>query len=131
MQRFLKWLGNLIFAAPEKTPLTPDLRATSSHLRAAQTRRRAKLLTERQTRNSGSFRTAGYDSDSELGFEIEDGGPGKNVLRPKYVREESGSHETLRILDAELADGGEEAGFDPYNTGKFDRSANWSRLTRK
>lgn len=63
---------------------------------------------------------------------IESLGPGKNVLiRSKHVREETGTHETLKILDDTLIDSDEEAGIDPYNTGKFDRSKNWTKRFRK
>lgn len=68
------------------------------------------------------------DADEELAGEIESNGPGKNVLiRNKFVREETGTHETLKILDDSLVDSGEETGLDPYNTGGFDRSKNWDR----
>lgn len=63
---------------------------------------------------------------------IENRGPGKNVLiRNKYVREETATHETLKILDDSLIDTGEETGIDPYNTGGFDRSKNWAKRFRK
>jgi hypothetical protein len=63
---------------------------------------------------------------------IEDAGPGKTVLiRNKYVREDTGTHETLKILDESIVDSGEETGIDPYNTGGFDRSKNWSNRFRK
>ncbi len=59
---------------------------------------------------------------------IETQGPGKNVLiRNKFLREETGTHETLRILDDSMVDTGEESGIDPYNTGGFDRSRNWDK----
>ena len=68
------------------------------------------------------------DTDEELAGEIENNGPGKNVLiRNKFVREDTGTHETLKILDDSLIDSGEETGIDPYNTGEFDRSKNWDR----
>ena len=67
-------------------------------------------------------------TQEDLADRIESLGPGKNVLiRSKYVREDSGTHETLTILDDSLGDAGEEAGFDPYNTGGFDRSKNWNK----
>ena len=57
---------------------------------------------------------------------IESGGPGKNVLiRNKYVREDTGTHETLKIMDDSMVESGEEYGVDPYNSGEFDRSKNW------
>lgn len=59
---------------------------------------------------------------------IEEMGPGKNVLvRRRMVREESGTHETLTILDDSVVDGDEESGLDPYNTGRFDRSKYWDK----
>ncbi|MDH5618178.1 MAG: hypothetical protein OEZ11_06020 [Gammaproteobacteria bacterium] len=68
------------------------------------------------------------DADKDLSGEIESIGPGKNVLiRNKFVREDTGTHETLKILDDSLVDSGEEPGLDPYNTGGFDRSKNWDR----
>ena len=70
--------------------------------------------------------------DSELGGRIEDGGPGKNVLvRNKYVREDSGTHDTLKIIDGSLSEDEEEYGIDPYNTGRFDRSQSWNLRTKK
>ena len=69
------------------------------------------------------------DFSPRLGGRVADGGPGKNVLiRNKYVREDTGTHETLKILDESLFDGNEEFGADPYNTGRFDRSKSWDKL---
>lgn len=68
------------------------------------------------------------ETDENLTGEIEENGPGKNVLiRNKFVREDTGTHETLTILDDSMVDSGEETGLDPYNTGGFDRSKNWDR----
>jgi len=72
------------------------------------------------------------DVDSSLHSEIETRGPGKNVLiRNRYVREDTGTHETLKILDDSMVDSGEEPGIDPYNTGGFDRSRKWDQRFRK
>lgn len=69
--------------------------------------------------------------DTQLDGTVDDAGPGKNVLiRNKYVREETGTYETLKILDDSLVDSGEETGIDPYNTGDFDRSRNWDKRFR-
>jgi len=63
---------------------------------------------------------------------IESLGPGKNVLiRTRFVREDTGTHETLKILDDSIIDTGEETGIDPYNTGGFDRSKKWDQRFRK
>lgn len=62
---------------------------------------------------------------------IEDGGPGKNILmRTKYQRDDTGTHETLRIIDDEALMNPDEDGIDPYNTGKFDRSKHWDKRFR-
>jgi hypothetical protein len=70
---------------------------------------------------------------AEVGGKIEDGGPGKNVLvRSKYVREDTGTHETLTIIDDSLVQADDDDGLDPYNTGRFDRSKTWdSSRSRK
>ena len=54
----------------------------------------------------------------------------EEVLRNKYLREDSGTHETLKILDDSIIETEEEEGIDPYNTGQFDRSRNWDRRTK-
>jgi len=70
--------------------------------------------------------------DPELHGKIESLGPGKNVLiRNRLVREETGTNETLKILDDSMVDSGEEPGLDPYNTGGFDRSKKWDQRFRK
>lgn len=66
--------------------------------------------------------------DPQVAGKIQDNGPGKNVLiRNKYVREDTGTHETLRILDDSIIDAEESEGIDPYNTGQFDRPKNWDK----
>jgi len=56
---------------------------------------------------------------------------GRTVARNKYIREDTGTHETLTIVDNSLPDPDEDAGIDPYNTGRFDRSRNWNNRYRK
>lgn len=56
--------------------------------------------------------------------------PANRLIRNKFLREDTGTHETLKILDDSIIDSGEEEGFDPYNTGDFDRSRNWERRFR-
>ena len=63
---------------------------------------------------------------------IADGGPGKNILiRNRYLREDTGTHETLKILDDSVLESEEVEEFDPYNTGRFDRSKSWDGPSRK
>jgi hypothetical protein len=73
------------------------------------------------------------DFASDVGGKIEDGGPGKNVLvRNKYVREDTGTHEKLTIIDDSILQADEDDGLDPYNSGRFDRSKSWdSSRSRK
>lgn len=69
--------------------------------------------------------------DSNLAGRIEDGGPGKNVLvRTRYQRDDTGTHDTLKIIDDNALVEANEDGIDPYNTGKFDRSRHWDKRFR-
>ena len=120
MQRLFNWLARKISrykAAPQNTLRRTGDRRTPPP-RPAAIQQQPKIET--------------VDFAAELGGKIEDGGPGKNVLvRNKYVREDTGTHETLTIIDDSLqAD--EDDGLDPYNTGRFDRSKSWdSSRSRK
>ena len=119
MNRFLTWLGCKLF--PRKADSESVLR---------QTTRRAKPAVKPIKQEAPKPNLV--DFDSELGGRIVDGGPGKNVLiRNKYVREDSGTHDTLKIIDESLLKDEEEYGIDPYNTGRFDRSQSWNLRTKK
>lgn len=111
MSPFKRWLTNKFSrdnAQPASTAWQSSLRA-SSKLKVAKAEAVEPL----------SF-------ESGITGQVKDGGPGKNVLmRSKYVREETGTHETLKIIG--LADGDleDDGGMDPYNSGRFDRSKSW------
>ena len=45
----------------------------------------------------------------------------------KFVREETGTYESLKILDSSITEDSPDDGADPYNTGGFDRSRNWDK----
>ncbi len=123
MNRFLKWLGCKLFP-PKKSALESVLRQTT---RDANLRARSVPPPRKKTPKA-----AAVDFDSELGGRIDDGGPGKNVLvRNKYVREETGTHDTLKIIDESLVDEEETYSDHPYNTGRFDRSQFWNLRTKK
>ena len=63
---------------------------------------------------------------------IVDGGPGKNILmHDRDKREDTGTHDTLKIADDSVPESEPAAEFDPYNTGRFDRSKTWDAPTRK
>jgi len=113
------------FSAPS-TPKHPAMQKTGSFKPAAQSPAR------RPTKSNVSRPQPEFvEVDSQLSGEIEDNGPGKNVLiRNKYVREDTGTHETLTILDDSLLEEDDGDGIDPYNTGEFDRSRNWDKRFR-
>lgn len=119
MKRFLTWLRSKLFSrdaasAPVPRRTAPRIRQSPKPSRPKD--RDAELV----------------EVSTELGGRIEDGGPGKNVLiRNKYVREDSGTHETLKIIDDTFLEDEEERGIDPYNTGRFDRSKSWDLRTKK
>ena len=131
MKRFKNWLSSKI--SPRKASPNSNLnrsgvhlRQTGSHLRytgghtAPQTTQIKQAVPKRQPEY--------VDLDPHIEGRIEDNGPGKNVLiRNKYVREDTGTHETLKILDDSMIDTEEEECMDPYNTGRFDRSRNWDK----
>jgi hypothetical protein len=116
-QRFLKWLGKKLF--PQETAAEPSLKQTGVRVRPPRVR------PAEPSPELVKFR-------AELGAQIADGGPGKNILvRSKFVREESGTHDTLKILDGSLLTEEEPDGIDPYNTGRFDRGKSWEFRSRK
>ena len=122
IETFRNWLKER-FSADEPSP-EPRMYATGVHRRVRPAPRPDKVP-ERQPRDY-------FDPYESLGGSIESLGPGKNVLiRNKYVREDSGTHESLTVLDDSMVDSGEETGIDPYNTGGFDRSKNWDTRFRK
>lgn len=126
MKRLVNWLANLVFGRKPAPPT--DLRATGSHLRQTGThpvpRRspRHPALPARQpevvdvNRSNNGFDTPMSDE--------------KGLIRNKFVRENTGTHDTLKILDDSLIETHEETGIDPYNTGNFDRSKNWDKRFR-
>jgi hypothetical protein len=130
MKRFKDWLTHKI--SPRKasrvSPLERSgvqLRQTGSHLRytGGHTTPRSSPVGQAVPKRQPEY----VDLDPHIAGTIEDNGPGKNVLvRNKFVREDTGTHETLKILDDSMLDTQEE-GIDPYNTGRFDRSRNWDK----
>lgn len=117
MQQFLKWLGSKLF--PREAASQPPLRQTGVRVRPLSARPEAP-------------RPKAVKFASSVNGTIADGGPGKNVLiRNKFVREDTGTHDSLKILDASLLEAEEESGIDPYNTGRFDRAKSWESRSRK
>jgi len=135
MKRFLNWLAGKF--APRKASSHTDLRQAGAHLRQTGAHPKQAAVNNSPAAQQAKPKAAKpaqpeyVDIDPHMDGHIEDLGPGKNVLiRNKYVREDTGTHDTLRILDDSLVDTGEETGLDPYNTGQFDRSRNWDKRFR-
>lgn len=127
MKRFFNWLAGKI--SPKKTSVRFDRRQTDTHLR--RTGAHKSPVHTKPTRAAPKSRPETVDLDPHVAGRIEDNGPGKNVLiRNKYVREDTGTHDTLTILDDSMVSSEEETGLDPYNTGQFDRSKNWDKRFR-
>ena len=121
LEKLTNWLKTRT-SSEESTPV-PGLNKTGSHVAPA-----SRIKQQKVPHPAADY----VDADAELASRIESNGPGKNVLiRNKFLREDTGTHETLKILDDSLVDSGEETGLDPYNTGGFDRSKNWDRRFRK
>ncbi|MBT8098621.1 MAG: hypothetical protein KJO82_02665 [Gammaproteobacteria bacterium] len=128
MKRFFRWVAERF--APEKPAPRLDPSGTGAFTR--------KPGAHRGPPQARAGRPAPPESGPEIveldphfDGEVVDNGPGKNVLiRNRLVREDTGTHDTLTILDDSMLDTEEEAGIDPYNTGQFDRSKNWDKRFR-
>lgn len=126
--RFLNWLKNTF--SPRQERARTDLRQTGSHLRQTGKHRSPEAFKVR--RGDRRLQPETVDVDPATKAKITDNGSGQNTLiRNKYVRDDTGAHDTLKILDDSLIETNEEAGIDPYNTGQFDRSKNWDSRSRK
>ncbi len=120
LRRLINWFKGDPPPAHRKT--TQMRQHSSSH-----TAVRADAERSRMTEPTPEFSGANGPFEGQ----VETTGPGKNVLtRNKYIREDTGTHETLKILDDSLVDSGEEDGIDPYNSGEFDRSRHWNKRFR-
>lgn len=126
--RFLNWLKSTFSARQEPAP--KDLRQTGSHLR--QTGKQRFPIVSKPSKPIGRAQPGTVDSASLTKAKNDANSPGqKSLFRNKYHREDTGTHETLKILDDSLIETDEETGIDPYNTGRFDRSKNWDSRFRK
>ena len=119
MEKIKSWFMNRFHG---NKPEPRDL-SKASYLKVARPRRRKSPVDDEPNV---------VEIDPELHGSIESLGPGKNVLiRNRLVREETGTHETLKILDDSIIETGEEPGIDPYNTSGFDRSKKWDQRSRE
>ena len=89
MKRFFNWLADRI--SPQKA--SPQSGPKQAAPRVIPKKAPIKQAVPRSQPEYVEF-------DSKVDGQIDDAGPGKNVLkRNKYIREETGTHETLSILD--------------------------------
>ena len=121
MKHFINWLyDRFVPGKPIADHLLRQTGSTDSHLTAVASCRKSGTPLNTNISQALEF-------SSEVGGEMVDGGPGKNVpTRIKYIREDSGTHETLKIVDESLPESAEELGLDPYNTGRFDPAESWN-----
>lgn len=125
-QHFLRWLGQRLFRQPpEAVAAPPTVRVRPPSERPTSAARPAPR------REAEGRRPASVRLNATVNGRIADGGPGKNVLIRKMVREDTGTHDTLKILDQSALEPEEEYGIDPYNTGRFDRAKSWETRFRK
>ena len=113
------------FSGAESTP-PPSLQNTGSY--------RQRLVAKDRPSQPAEAPAESQPDPDELPVHgtIESLGPGKNVyVQNPYVREELGTHDSLKIVDESLVDSEEPSGIDPYNTGRFDKSRKWDQRFRK
>ncbi len=121
MKRFFNWLADKI--SPQKASPNPGVKKAGQH-------KFSKKSAVKQAVPSSQPEYVEFDSSVD--GQIDDAGPGKNILkRNKRTRNETGTHETLSILGESGESQTDEEGIDPYNTGQFDRSKHWDKRFRK
>lgn len=118
LNRFINWFRGE--TEPEARPVAHVRRRTSAL---------AAVHFEKREPRTEAARSP--DHERPLDGQIDDLGPGKNVLvRKKYVRKDADAYDKLEILDNALDNEREIGGIDPYNSGQFDRSRHWDRPFR-
>ncbi len=127
MKRFFNWLKNLF--STQAAPPRRELTQSGSHLRQTGSQVKPGNASVRQ---AVPQRQPEYvNLDPKFADRLVDSGPDKTVLvRSKYIREDTGTHDTLTILDDSVTQSDDEVGTDPYDTGDFDRSKNWDKRFR-
>lgn len=129
MKRILTWLGQKL--AHSKPASGTNLRPPRARINPARVggppvARNRPVVNQQKVSKPDTLE---YSHESIGG--IEDGGPGKNVLiRNRFIREDTGTHETLKIINDSILESDEPDGIDPYNTGRFDRSKHWDGRSR-
>lgn len=123
MEKIKNWLKDQ-FSVGEPEPTPPQNLSKSGVFQQTRPAKRKA--------SAAKPKSVPVEVETSLHGHVESIGPGKNVLiRNRLVREETGTHETLRIVNDSVLDSGEASGIDPYNTGGFDRSKKWDQRFRK
>lgn len=129
-EKIRKWI--LSVTASQDASSAKRLRQSGAHPRPAEAGRDRRDGQDRRKRAEYVDQVEVIDLDPDIAGEMASNDSRKNdLVRNRYQREETGTHETLKIFDDSAVDSGEEAGIDPYNTGNFDRSRNWDKRFRK
>jgi len=105
------------------------IRGAKSPKNAGAHARPQKVLYERHKRENRRKSTDRRKQPEHV--EVDPETDSQPLVRYKYQREDTGTHDNLKIIDDSMIDSGEETGIDPYNTGNFDRSRNWDKRFRK
>lgn len=120
LKHILRWFRGT--PEVEERPVVHRRRRTDVH---------AAMTEARTVRTRPVTRPAPARQPSRSGDGFGSGRYRANVAtRSRFVREDTGTHETLKILDDSVLDAVEEDGIDPYNSGQFDRARNWDRQFR-
>lgn len=128
MQALIEWIRDRVF--PDRNKPDPVLGQTGVRVRPMAERPK-RPVDQESSEEIVAKRKPDLRFEAEITGRIEDAGPGKNVLvKNKYLREDTGTHDTLKIIDENDVEE-DDGGIDPYNTGQFDRSKNWNSRFRK
>jgi len=126
MKNFLKWLGRYLVRDKSRDTLgRPSSRARASSSRPPD------VLTVGNKPAAQPARRPKPAATVESGGSIEDGGPGKNVfIRGRQAGKDTDTQDLLKIIDEPIGTAQNDGAFDPYNTGRFDRSNSWKNRGR-
>jgi len=127
MKSLLTWLKQKL--SPSDSTADPYRGRPAPRISPAQRRRKPPVQVKKAKRPQ---MPSDFENPDEGPGRIVDGGPGKNILvSNRHERADTGTQGTLKIVDDAVPKPEEAAEFDPYNTGRFDRSKTWDAPTRK
>ena len=129
MKRLFTQFGRLL---GKDNPSAQEYPRSRSSARIVQIppRHRSNLLTQAPQAESDPVGVDDAEPEAAFVSGIEEIGPGKTVLRSSYLLDPRNVDPSLTLADTPVS-GDADSDFDPYNSGQFDRSRNWSRHPRK